>query len=77
MSATVREKNGQVSYTHTLQVHPTTLVFAKSRVGGLPIKTTPDDFNAKMLEFVQGKLEVTEEEEISTDDTFLGIEAEE
>jgi len=77
MSASVREKNGNVSYTHTLQVHPTTLVFAKSRVGGLPIKTTPDDFNAKMVEFVQGKIEITEEEEISTDDTFLGIEAEE
>lgn len=76
MSATTKERNGKVEYTHTLQVHPSTLVFAKSRVGGLAVKVSPDVFNKRMVEFVQDGIETEVETEvvIDTDDSFQGIE---
>ncbi len=79
MSAATKDKGGKVEYVHTIQVHPTTLVFAKSRVGGLAVKVSPDVFNKRMAEFVQDGIETEVESEtvIDTDDSFAGIEVQE
>lgn len=42
-------------YTWSLQVHPTTGVVAKSRIGGLPLNTTPENLLAVMTEWLKGK----------------------
>jgi len=78
MEGSIREVAGKVQYVHSLQVHPSSLVMAKSRVGGLPLKVTPDKFNERMVEFVQtGITEETQTETaIDVDDSFMGIEAE-
>lgn len=76
MEASVRDVGGKVQYVHSLQVHPSSLVMAKSRVGGLPLKTTPERFNERMVEFVQTGNTSTEEQPISLDEDFMGIDAE-
>ncbi|SRR5881394_401488 len=78
MESSIKDVGGKVQYVHTLQVHSSSLVNAKSRVGGLPVKVTPDVFNQRMVEFVQSGTEVNEEKPIEVDDSFaIGIEVEE
>jgi adenylate kinase family enzyme len=52
MTAEVTNKTGIPLYKRTLQVHPTTMVVAKTRVGGLEIIVTPDQFNKRIEEWL-------------------------
>lgn len=89
MTAEVVNLRGAPQYSRLMQVHPTKLVVAKSRVGGLDIEVTPDRFNQRMAEWLAsgGKLEDEREavtlpnEKIlssrmaSQDEAFTGFEA--
>lgn len=59
MEAEVTNTNGAPIYNRTLQVHPTKIVTAKSRVGDLDIKVPVHRFNERVVEWLAsgGKLE--------------------
>lgn len=48
MTAEVTNREGAPQYVRKLQVHPTKLVVAKSRIGGLDIQVSPDTFNKRV-----------------------------
>lgn len=48
--------NGQVTYERTVQSHPTTTVVAKTRVGGLQLKETPDNWIDGVIRWLEGKV---------------------
>lgn len=68
MTAEVTNKEGAPQYVRKLQVHPTKLVVAKSRIGKLDILVTPDAFNRRLVEWLtEGDL-VDEQEVVALDD---------
>lgn len=89
MTAEVVNLSGAPQYHRSMQVHPTKLVVAKSRIGGLDIIVTPDRFNERMQEWLEsgGKLSperepvtlaneaVLETRLASQDEMFTGFEA--
>lgn len=89
MTAEVVNLQGAPQYHRTMQVHPTKLVVAKSRIGGLDIIVTPDRFNERMQEWLEsgGKLSpesapvtlanesVLESRLANQDEMFTGFEA--
>lgn len=90
MTADVKSNSGAPSYQYEMQVHPTKMVVAKSRIGGMNIKVSLGEFNSRMKKWLDdntGKLvaeqEVTElssERDVSGDfsdqETFTGYEVE-
>lgn len=91
MTAEVTNTSGSPTYSRKMQVHPTRLVVAKSRVGGLDIQVTPSRFNERIADWLAngGKLE-NENEVVTLDDeknldtrmaeqdvTFTGFEVKE
>lgn len=88
MTAEVLNREGAPQYSRTMQVHPTKLVQAKSRVGGLDILVDPNTFNSRVVDWLNkgGKLvdesevvELDSEKAVSKrladqDDTFTGFE---
>lgn len=88
MTADVENKNktGKPIYKRELQVHPTKMVVAKSRVGGLDILVPPGKFNDRVIEWMnsgelvdeQEVVELESEKEVAGDFSdqteFVGIE---
>lgn len=62
MTAEVTNKEGAPQYVRKLQVHPTRLVVAKSRIGGLDIQVTPTAFNQRLMEWLEDGSLVDERE---------------
>lgn len=52
MTAEVTNREGAPQYVRKLQVHPTKLVVAKSRIGGLDILVSPDQFNKRVADWL-------------------------
>lgn len=91
MTAEVINTSGAPQYSRKMQVHPTKIVVAKSRVGGLDILVTPQRFNERIAEWLatggvlESEQEVTvleNEKNLDTrmadqDVTFTGFEAKE
>ena len=46
-------RQGDAQYAREIQVHPTTLIDAKTRVSGLPVKTDAETLIAKTVEWLQ------------------------
>lgn len=86
MTADVENRSGVPNYKRELQVHPTKMVIAKSRVGGLDILTSPAKFNQRAVDWMntgnlvdeQEVVELESEKEVSGDFSdqtdFVGIE---
>lgn len=86
MTADVENRSGVPNYKRELQVHPTKMVIAKSRVGGLDILTSPAKFNQRVVDWMntgnlvdeQEVVELESEKEVSGDFSdqtdFVGIE---
>ena len=53
MTAEVTNKEGAPQYVRKLQVHPTKLVVAKSRIGGLDIQVPPEVFNKRLAQWLE------------------------
>lgn len=64
MTADVSNKTGVPIYKRELQVHPTKMVAAKSRVGGLEILVTPTVFNERVLDWMQNSGNLVDEQEV-------------
>lgn len=62
MTAEVTNKEGAPQYVRKLQVHPTKLVVAKSRIGGLDILVSPDQFNKRVADWLMAGDLVDEQE---------------
>ena len=91
MTAEVLNKDGAPNYSRTLQVHPTKMVQAKSRVGGLDILVSPNTFNERVVDWYNKGGKLVDEKEVielesekvvskrlaDQDDTFTGFEVEE
>lgn len=85
MSAKPLNRTGdQQTYERMVQCHPTTTVVAKSRVGGLGLKVSPDDFVEGVLKWLKGETgnstrdivvndKYVDVSEASGDDDFGGI----
>lgn len=58
---TVKGSDGMPQFTRELQVHPTSRVVAKTRVGGLPVVTDPVAFIKQTIEWLQVADEVKAE----------------
>lgn len=56
MSAKQTNRDGAPVYVRELQVHPTTTVVAKTRIGGLPLKVTPDQFVSGIVKWLKGEV---------------------
>ena len=80
-------EDGKILYLRQFQVHPTRLVVAKSRVGGLPTHVTVPEFITGLTEWMQGSrpdqdesaIEILDDSAVQveeTDDAFIGIEVE-
>lgn len=62
-TADVTNKEGAPVYKREMQVHPSKMIIAKSRIGGLDIKVSPEKFNARMVQWIaEGGKEVDEKE---------------
>lgn len=55
-SATQKARDGELRYERQVQCHPTTLVVAKTRVGGLPLKTHPDIWVEQVMKWLKGEV---------------------
>jgi hypothetical protein len=55
--------DGVVTYTRQMQVHPTRLVTAKSRIGGLPVVINNPDLRSIVQEWVDSGAKLSEGEE--------------
>ena len=91
MTAEVTNTSGVPQYSRKMQVHPTRLVVAKSRVGGLDIQVTPSRFNERIADWLANGGELENEKEVVTleneknldtrmadqDVTFTGFEVKE
>jgi hypothetical protein len=64
MTAEVTNRTGIPLYKRTLQVHPTTMVVAKTRVGGLEILVTPQQFNDRVDQWLQAGGRLVDETEV-------------
>lgn len=64
MTGTVDNREGTPMYTRELQVHPTKMVVAKSRVGGLEILTTPSTFNQVVVDWMNSGGQLVDEQEV-------------
>lgn len=65
MTAEVSNREGTPLYIRKVQVHPTKLVTAKSRVGGLDILVSPEAFNKRIDEWLKaGGALVDEQSEV-------------
>lgn len=85
------EKAHDPIYVRTMQVHPSKMVVAKSRVGGMGVIVTPDFFNNRVKEWldsggalvdaIEKPVELASEKELSVDISdqvdFVGYELEE
>lgn len=58
-------------YTWSVQVHPTTGVVAKSRIGGLPVNTTPENLLETITEWLAGNGENEETDREPEQETIL------
>jgi hypothetical protein len=68
MTATVENKSGAPIYKREMQFHPTKMVIAKSRIGGLDIIVSPDRFNQRIVEWIETDgNEVDEREPVELD----------
>lgn len=86
MTASVENRTGVPKYKRELQVHPTKMITAKSRVGGLEILVPPSKFNDRVVDWMnsgelvdeQEVVELESEKEVSGDFSdqtdFVGIE---
>lgn len=54
MTASQKANNGALSYERVIQSHPSRLVVAKTRVGGLPLKTDPETWVAQVIKWMKG-----------------------
>lgn len=72
MKADERKHAGNIEYVRSLQVHPTKTVVAKSRIGGMGIHTTMSDLIKTTVEWMQGKVDTVEVQDV-VDDTTSGI----
>ena len=91
MTAEVINTSGAPQYSRKMQVHPTRLVVAKSRVGGLDIQVTPERFNERIAQWLATGGVLESEKEVTVleneknldirmadqDVTFTGFEAKE
>lgn len=55
-TATQKARDGELQYERIVQCHPTTLVVAKTRVGGLPLKTDPHQFVDQVVKWLKGEV---------------------
>jgi hypothetical protein len=51
-----QNSNGELAYQRFIQVHPSRAVIAKTRVGGLKLKETPDDFVAGVIRWLNNEV---------------------
>jgi hypothetical protein len=91
MTAEVTNREGAPEYVRKLQVHPTKMVVAKSRIGGLDIQVSPDAFNKRVFDWLESGGKLVDEKEVvaldsekqvdkslaDQDVTFTGFEVQE
>lgn len=56
--------SGEASYERTLQVHPTSTVIAKTRVGGLPVRVTTKQLIEATQEWLKGDRDTVEKQQV-------------
>lgn len=66
----VTDGNGTPSYRRALQVHPTRKIDAKTRVGGMGVQVTPDQFNTAVLDWFKNGAPKVEVKEVEVNDVF-------
>lgn len=64
MTAEVTNQTGAPIYSRQIQVHPTTLVVGKTRVGGLDIKVNPETFNTRLKQWMDAGGQLVDETEV-------------
>lgn len=64
MTADVENRTGVPKYKRELQLHPTKMVVAKSRVGGLEILASPSKFNDRVVDWMNNSGELVDEQEV-------------
>lgn len=64
MTAEVQNREGAPTYLRQMQVHPTKLVIAKSRVGGLDILVHPNTFNEVVVDWLAKGGKLVDESEV-------------
>lgn len=64
MTAEVSNREGAPQYVRKMQVHPTKLVVAKSRVGKLDILVSPEKFNTRIDEWLKTGGVLVDENEV-------------
>jgi hypothetical protein len=74
MTASVSNATGAPQYVRDLQCHPTKMVIAKSRIGGLDIKVSPSKFTQRIVEWMDSGELVDEQEvvELAEEQTVTG-----
>lgn len=74
MTADVENRTGIPKYKRELQVHPSKMITAKSRVGGLEILVPPSKFNDRVVDWMNHGEEVDEQEvvELESEKEVIG-----
>lgn len=69
MTADIQNKEGAPVYKREVQVHPSKMIVAKSRIGSLDIKVSPERFNQRIVEWIaEGGQEMEEREPVELQD---------
>ena len=74
MTAKLTNKTGKPVYVRELQVHPSKMVVAKTRVGGLDIFTPPNVLSDRVVDWMQKGGHLVDEKEIVELDTEKQVE---
>lgn len=70
----VKNRAGQAEYTREIQVHPTGLIEAKTRVGGLPVKVSPGELITRTLDWLSNpEADVAEEVKVSDEEVEIDL----
>lgn len=69
LTADIQNKEGAPVYKREIQVHPSKMIIAKSRIGKLDIKVSPERFNYRLAEWIaEGGVEEDERQVVELAD---------